>query len=141
MDDFKQFLLSVCGATAITGIFQIFLSNSYLKKSINVFLSIFVLFYTLIPLSSIKFDGEFFETESLSMDSFNQDTYKEIITTSINNVCLENSVDVISVDIDSYISDNYLYIKKIVVKISNPEKTQYIENEIKNQLGYEVMVN
>lgn len=141
MEDFKQFLLSVCGATAITGIFQIFLSNSNLKKSINVFFSIFVLFYTLTPLSDMNFSDFNFELDSYLTDSLSQEAYEEIISTSINDVCVKNSVEVISVDINSYINDNYLQIDKIIVKISNPEKAQLIENEIKNQLGYEVIVN
>ena len=66
---------------------------------------------------------------------------QEIISTSINNVCVKNSVEVITIDIDSYINDDYLQIDKIIVKISNPEKAQLIENEIKKQLGYEVIVN
>ena len=141
MEDIKQFLLSVCGATAISGIFQIFLSNSNLKKSINVFLSIFVLFYTLMPLSNLNFEEFKFEFDSYSTNALNQEAYEEIISTSINDVCVKNSVEVITIDIDSYINDDYLQIDKIIVKISNPEKAQLIENEIKKQLGYEVIVN
>ena len=141
MEDIKQFLLSVCGATAISGIFQIFLSNSNLKKSINVFLSIFVLFYTLMPLSNLNFEEFKFEFDRYSTNALNQEAYEEIISTSINNVCVKNSVEVITIDIDSYINDDYLQIDKIIVKISNPEKAQLIENEIKKQLGYEVIVN
>ena len=54
MEPIKQWFLSLCGATAITGIFHVFLSNTNFKKAINVFLSVFVLFYTIFPLSNME---------------------------------------------------------------------------------------
>ena len=141
MEEIKLYLLSVCGATAITGIFQIFLSNSNLKKSINVFLSIFVLFYTLIPLTNMELNNFNFEFDNVLTSITNQEAYEEIISSSIYDVCEKNSVEVLSIDIDSYLSDNYLHVEKVCVKISSPEKAQYIKEEIKNKLGYEVNVN
>lgn len=138
---FKQWMLSLCGATAITGIFNIFLSNSNLKKSINVFLSIFVLFYTLIPLSKIEFNDFQYDFNNIEFNEVTEEGYEKIIVSSIKEVCSKNSVEVISVDVDSYISDKYLFVNEIVVKIDESEKSKAIEGLLESELGFEVTVN
>ena len=107
----------------------------------NVFLSIFVLFYTLIPLTNLKLGDFDFENYSFESDTFTEESYENIVSSSIEEVCSQNSIGVISTNIDSYIKDNYLCIKKIVVKIDNPEKAKYAEKIIRDELGYEVTIN
>lgn len=140
MDLIKQWILSLCGATAISGLFQVFLSSSNLKKSINVFLSIFILFYTVIPLSYIKTDNPDFEFGNTEIGELTEEAYENVIKMTVEEVCSQNSVNVISIDIDSYISDNYLYVNDITVSIDKPEKSGLIESQLKEKFGLEVSV-
>ena len=140
MDLIKQWILSLCGATAISGLFQVFLSSSNLKKSINVFLSIFILFYTVIPLSDIKTNNPDFEFGNTEIGELTEEAYENVIKMTVEEVCSQNSVNVISIDIDSYISDNYLYVNDITVSIDKPEKSGLIESQLKEKFGFEVSV-
>lgn len=140
MESFKQWMLSLCGATVITGILQIFLSNSYLKKSINVFLSVFILFFTLIPLSGMKIDSFEYDFDNMNLSEVTEDGYEQIIVSAIEEICCKNSVDVLSINVDSYISDNYLCVNEILIEINEPEKSNFIEGVLKKELGFEVNV-
>lgn len=140
MEEIRQWFLSLCGATAITGIFHVFLENSSLKKSINIFLSIFVLFYTIIPLSNIEPINVELDLKNVEFSDFSKENYEQIILTAINNVCAENDVEIISVDIDSYIEDENLVVNKIEVETDTPNKSKEIEDILKNKFGFEVNV-
>lgn len=140
MEEIRQWFLSLCGATAITGIFHVFLENSSLKKSINIFLSIFVLFYTIIPLSNIEPINVELDLKNVEFSDFSKENYEQIILTTINNVCAENDVEIISVDIDSYIEDENLVVNKIEVETDTPNKSEEIEAILKNEFGFEVNV-
>lgn len=140
MDLIKQWILSLCGATAISGLFQVFLSNSNLKKTINIFLSIFILFYTIIPLSNIPMNQLDFEFSNTELGELTEETYENVIKMTIEEICVQNSVDVISIDIDSYINDDYLYVNNISVTIDKSEKSGLIESQLKEKLGFEVSV-
>ena len=141
MDAIKQWILSLCGATAITGVFQVFLSNTNFKKAINTFLSIFVLFYTIIPLSNIKSFNRNFDFENLELNEFSEENYEQVIITTIKSICEDCNVEVISVDIDSYINDDCLVVDKIEVETDTPTKSEEIEAILKNEFGFEVSVN
>lgn len=140
MEEIRQWFLSLCGATAITGIFHVFLENSSLKKSINIFLSIFVLFYTIIPLSNIEPINVELDLKNVEFSDFSKENYEQIVLTTINNVCAENDVEIISVDIDSYIEDENLVVDKIEVETDTPNKSEEIEDILKNEFGFEVNV-
>lgn len=141
MDAIKQWILSLCGATAITGVFQVFLSNTNFKKVINTFLSVFVLFYTIIPLSNIESVNMDFDFDNPELSEFSEENYEQVIIATIKSVCEENDVEVISIDIDSYINDDYLVIEKIEVETDTPAKSEEIEIILKNEFGFEVSVN
>ena len=141
MDAIKQWILSLCGATAITGVFQVFLSNTNFKKVINTFLSVFVLFYTIIPLSNIESVNMDFDFDNPELSEFSEENYEQVIIATIKSVCEDNDVEVISIDIDSYIKDDYLVIEKIEVETDTPTKSEKIEIILKNEFGFEVSVN
>ncbi len=145
MDNIKVWLLSLCGALAVTSIFRILVSNSNLKKSVNIFLSMFLFLYSLVPLGNvfedIKLDNENYEENDYEYNNYNQKVYEEIIKETIKKACIENNTKVISMSIDSYIDDNdYCVIKNIELIIENKENCEKIKNVIKDELGYEVNV-
>ncbi len=141
METIRQWFISLCGATAITGVFHVFLSNTNFKKSINIFLSLFVLFYTVIPLSNIepiKLDLDF---NNVELNEFSEENYEQVIITTIKSVCDDNNVEVFSIDIDSYISEDCLIVEKIEVETDTPAKSEKIKNILKDEFGFEVTVN
>ena len=66
MDNFKLWAYSLCGAIVITSVFKLIVSESRLKKSINIFLSAFLFFYSIIPLGDI---GNLFDISVLNSDN------------------------------------------------------------------------
>lgn len=141
MELIKQWFLSLCAATAITGIFNVFLSNTNFKKAVNVFLTIFVLFYTAIPLSDIQSNDMNFNFDNIEQSQFTEDNYEQVIVTAIKSICDDNNIEVFSVDIDAYINEDCLVVKKILVETDTPGKSKNIEELLKKELGFEVSVN
>lgn len=143
MDNIKLWMLSLCGATALTAIFRILLSDSNLKKVINVFSSVFILFYTVTPLNSLISEhgsgANLFEYETYN-DEFLISGYEETIKKSIEIICDEKSVNIIDFQIESYFNDDNLYVNSLEIDIDDNSKISEIENIINKQLGYEVNV-
>lgn len=142
METFKIWLMSLCGATAVSAVFKLLLTDSSLKKVINVFFSIFILFYTVMPMQSFFKESIKLDTENskVSYEEYYEDGYEAIVTQAVTNLCSNMNVKVLSLKIDSYIDDeDYLTINKIVLKTNsaNPEE---VKKKIKNELGFEVEV-
>ena len=143
MDNLKLWALSLCGALVITSVFRLIISGSRLEKSVNVFLSVFIFFYSIIPLSNITEIDDLsfnFEVEEKE-DEIYLDGYEMVVVESIKKVCNENNVSVISVDIDSYLDDKNEYtVNEIIVEIDAPERANEIKSVLENQLNFEVEV-
>ncbi len=144
MDTFKMWMLSLCGATAITALFRILLSNSSLNKALNIFFTLFVLFYTVAPVQ-ILFKDNFFDKTSINLSTEYNEIYKngyeQIIELSIEKVCEELEVELLSCDITSNMNDDgSLVVESIEIHIKDSNQDKYIKNELKKQLGYEVIV-
>lgn len=139
-----MWILSLCGATAITALFRILLSNSSLNKVLNIFFTLFVLFYTIMPVKTL-FNVNEFNNYSLNVETEYNEIYKngyeQIIELSIKKECEKQNVKVISCDIVSNMNnDSTLNVESIEIDINNNEKTETIKSTIKKQLGYEVIV-
>ncbi len=143
MEYFKTWIFSLCGAGIITSVFRILVSNSNVKKTVNIFLSMFVFLYTVIPIKNIISDFDFrFENdiETSSYTDIYKDGYETIIVKSIENVCDKHNVSIVNININSYIdTDGYLVIEKIELELSNGDKNQIIAKELKEQFNYEVI--
>lgn len=144
MDGFKFWIISVCGATAITSIFRILLSGSSLKKVLNIFFSLFVLFYTVIPIGNFISDKEFrvdIENDEISYNEFYEDGYRMIVEQSIKKSCEKLSVKVLSISMKSYIDEEgYFNIEDLEIEIDSPDKSVQVKEQLKAQLGFEVNV-
>lgn len=144
MEYFKIWIISLCGATAISSLFKILLSNSSLNKVLNIFFSVFILFYTVMPIQSVidsySFDNEF-NDEQIEYNEIYKKGYEQIIESSVTNECKKLSVEVLSFQISSYVNDDgHLYIEQLEIDIDNNEKIDEVKTELKTQLGYEVNV-
>lgn len=143
MENFKIWMLSLCGATAITSLFKILLSNSSLNKVLNIFFSVFILFYMVMPIHSFINDLSYKSIDDTPMEyaEIYRNGYKEIIEISIENICEKADVEILSFEISSYVNDDgYLYVEEMEIDIDKNEKIDEIKTEIKKQLGYEVTV-
>lgn len=143
MDNLKLWAFSLCGALAITSVFRLIISGSRLEKSVNVFLSVFIFFYSVLPLSNLTEINDFsleFDVEAED-DEIYLDGYEKVVVESIKRVCNENNVSIISVNVDSYLDDNGDYtINEIIVEIDSPERANEIKSVLENQLQFEVEV-
>ena len=141
MDSFKLWAYSLCGAIVITSVFKLIVSDSRLKKSINIFLSVFIFFYSINPLSDIGnlFDITVLNSNNEDVSEIYIEGFDKIVVESINSVCDDNNVTIISVEIDSYIDndDNYV-VNKIIVETDSPERNEEMESTLYEQLKFEV---
>lgn len=144
MDGIKIWALSLCGALVVTSIFRILMSTSSLNKSINIFLSMFIFLYSVIPLENIVANSTFKLEEQddvVSYEEYYKNGYENIVIEAIKNVCADNNVSVISIDIDSYIDENEYYcINNILLEINSSDMKEIIREELKEKLGFEVNV-
>ena len=144
MESFKAWMLSLCGATAITALFRILLANSSLRKVVNIFFTLFVLFYTITPFQFAFNSNRVNDTSSDFSTEHNEiykNGYEQIIKSSIEAVCKESGVEVISFEIYSNMKDDgFLYVEKIEIDINSNDKKDIIKKEIKEKLGYEVII-
>lgn len=143
MDSFKIWMLSLCGATAITSLFRILLSNSSLNKVLNIFFTLFVLFYTIIPVQSL-FNNVFYDISTDTPTDYNEiykNGYEQIIELSIKMECKKEGIEVLSCDTVSTIdNDGYLCVETIEIVIDNDKKIEAIKVKLEQELGYEVVV-
>lgn len=144
MDGFKTWILSVCGAMILSSLFKMILSDSSLKKSVNIFFSLFILFYTVVPLSGSIVESEKTESEITAESNYGEifdEAYKKIVEQSISNVCAKLSADISDIQIEAYSNDDgILCVESIKVDIIQNEKAQEVKNAINKQLGFEVDV-
>lgn len=141
MDNFKLWAYSLCGAIVITSLFKLIVSGSRLKKSVNIFLSVFIFFYSIIPLSDMEnpFDTSVLNNENADENEIYIEGFDKILIESVKSVCDDNNVTIITIDIDSYIDDNNNYIvEKILLETDSPEKNEDIKSTLYEKLQFEV---
>jgi hypothetical protein len=143
MESFKLWIISFCGAGIISSLFKILVSNSNVKKSVDIFLSMFVFLYTVIPIGNlmydIKFDIEI--SEKASYEDLYKNGYEAIIRESIEKICSSNNIEIEDIYIDSYLDENqYLVINKIELELNHNENSEEIKRVIKEELGIEVVI-
>lgn len=143
MENFKVWIISLCGAGIISSLFKILVSNSNVKKSVNIFLSMFVFLYTIIPIENVISDLKIDTIEDYDDSEYTEiykSGYETIIIKTIENVCASNGVTILSINIDSYIDDNqYLVVNKIELELNTDEKNQIIQKELREKSGIEVI--
>lgn len=134
----------MCGAMILSSLFKMILSDSSLKKSVNIFFSLFILFYTVVPLSGSIVESEKTESEITAESNYGEifdEAYKKIVEQSIYNVCATLSADISDIQIKAYSNnDGILCVESIKVDIIQNEKAQEVKNAINKQLGFEVDV-
>ena len=140
MENIRLWATSLCGTLAVTAIFRILVSGSRLEKSVNIFISIFIFLYGILPIKNIETKFDMLPNEyEYNKSNIYIEGYEKIITESINNICKKYNFKISSISINSYIDDNGDYIvNKISIDSDNSDKE--IEKIIENELGFEVDV-
>lgn len=140
MEEIKALLISLGGAIALTSLFKILLSDSSLKKVLNIFFSSLILFYIFIPISSIaKTDFEVNDYVANDEQTI-QNGMELVVVKSIEEVCNKLEVNVINIEIDAYIENDQLNVNELIVYIEEKDRVIEVQNEIKKSLDYEVLV-
>lgn len=144
MENLKLWAVSLCGALVVSSIFRIIIRNSSLYKSINIFLSMFIFLYTIIPLENIFDDFDIINSDiniEQSYDDYYKEGYEKIIFRAIKNICDENNVNISSIEIYSYVDEEgNLNIRNIEMKTDSPEQNNPLKQKIKDKLGFEVTI-
>lgn len=142
MENIKIWTFSLCGALFITAIFRIIVSGSRLEKSVNIFLSVFIFLYAVIPFNDINFNVDSsFDIEENNTDVIYQEGYKNIVIESIETICTDKNINIDSIYIDSYIESNGDFvINKIIIECETSDNKEIIKSIIKSELGFEVEV-
>ena len=142
MENIKIWTFSLCGALFITAIFRIIISGSRLEKSVNIFLSVFIFLYAVLPINNIEFNiDSYLDIEEYNTEDIYQEGYENIVKESILKICKDKNIDIKSISVDSYIDDNGDYvIDKIIIESNVSDKKDYIKSIIKSELGFEVEV-
>ena len=144
MENLKLWAVSLCGALVVSSIFRIIIKNSSLYKSINIFLSMFIFLYTIIPLENIFDDFDIINSDiniEQSYDDYYKEGYEKIIIRAIKNICDEKNVNISSLEIYSYVDqEGNLNIRNIEMKTDSPEQNNELKQKIKDKLGFEVTI-
>lgn len=126
-------------------LFKLLLSDSGLKKTANVFFSIFILFYTVIPLNGFvrsgtgEFADGFFKPNETEIQ---EEAYKAVIEKGIENICTESEAGLLTIEIDgSMDTDGFFSVRSIYIEVEPKSKALEIQNKIRESLGYEVNIN
>ena len=142
MESLRNFILSLCGSTMIVSLCKILLSNSKIKKTTNVFFSVFVLLYTILPIINYQTENSEFSIiiDEKIDDNYYESGYEAIIVSTVNRICETNNIEVISIDVNSYIENDYIVIEQLSVTIKDKSKIYETESLLKES-GFEVSVN
>lgn len=141
MELLKNWIFSVCGASITVSIIKLILNESKVKKTVNVFLSIFLLFYMIAPFGKKENRPENFDFEKEYSSEFSTtNSYEDLIYSAIETVCQKEKCKVLDINIDYTELDSEIVIKDITVIINNKEKAEVIKEELKVKYGFEVTV-
>lgn len=142
MELVKNYIFSLCGASIVVSVSKMILHNSKLKKTVNIFLSLFLLFYMVAPFGKQNISTDFFtEQKDSSIEGFSTDSYTDFIDLAVNGVCEEENCSVDKIKIHEKEKDGEKVIDYIEIKLSDPSKAEKIADRLKKEYGFEVNVS
>lgn len=141
MEMIKNYIFSLCGASVIISIAKIILHKSKLSKTVNIFLSLFLLFYMIAPFGKLSDDFTFYEPENIEYTENFSSGYTEIIKLSVQKVCEEENCIAEEITVHEKEKDGESMIDFIEIKLNDGSKAQTVAEKLKNGYGFEVSVN
>lgn len=139
MELLKNWIFSVCGASMVSSIIKIIFKGSKVSKSVNIFLSLFLMFYMISPFDT-KTDY-YWKTGTNKDISYNNYSYSEFIEVAINDVCQEEGCEILSLKIDEDNKNDEVVINSVDLTIDDKDKCSSIKDKIMSKFGFEVYVS
>lgn len=142
MDYIKNFIFSLCGASATVSVTKLILHDSKLSKSINIFLSLFLMFYMIAPFGDATADSELFN--NISGENFedfsSENYYSDFIKLAINKVCEQENCMAEKIKIHEIDLNGETVIEYIEIKLNDGTKAGVVADRLKKEYGFEVRV-
>ena len=141
MELVKNYIFSLCGASIVVSVSKMILHNSKLKKTVNIFLSLFLLFYMVAPFGKQNVSTDFYiDQKESNFEEYSIDNYSDFIDFAVNGVCEEENCSADKITIYEKEKDGEKVIDYIEIKLSDPSKSEKIAERLKKEYGFEVSV-
>ncbi len=142
MDYIKNLIFSLCGASAVVSISKLILHDSKLSKSVNIFLSLFLMFYMIAPFGNHPTDSELFNnTNGENFEDFSSENYySDFIKLAVNKVCEQENCTAEKIEIHETDLNGETVIEYIEIKLSDETKAGVVADRLKQEYGFEVKV-
>lgn len=141
MELIKNYIFSLCGASIIISVAKIILHKSKLTKTVNIFLSLFLLFYMVAPFGNSSDDFTFYEPENVENTANYSNNYSEFIKISVKKVCDEENCTAEKITVHEKEKDGENVIDFIEIKLNDKSKAAAVAGKLKNGYGFEVNVS
>lgn len=142
MDYIKNLIFSLCGASAVVSISKLILHDSKLSKSVNIFLSLFLMFYMIAPFGNSPTDSELFNnTNGENFEDFSSENYySDFIKLAVNKVCEQENCTAEKIEIHETDLNGETVIEYIEIKLNDETKAGVVADRLKQEYGFEVKV-
>ena len=142
MELVKNYIFSLCGASIVVSVSKMILHNSKLKKTVNIFLSLFLLFYMVSPFGKQNISNDFFTWQKESnFEDYVTDNYSNFIDLAVEKLCEEENCTANKIKIHEKEKDGEKVIDYIEISLSDPSKAEKIAERLTNEYGFEVNVS
>lgn len=142
MELIKNYIFSLCGASIVISVAKIILHNSKLTKTVNIFLSLFLLFYMIAPFGNQKTSTDFYNyVKESNTENYSSDNYSDFITFAVTRLCEEENCTAEKIQIIEKEKDGEKVIDYIEIKLNDSSKAEIIAEKLKKEYGFEVNVS
>lgn len=142
MDYIKNLIFSLCGASAVVSISKLILHDSKLSKSVNIFLSLFLMFYMIAPFGNTQTDSELLN--NINQDNFEdfstENYYSDFIKLAVHKVCEQEKCTAEEIEIHETELNGETVIEYIEIKLNDGSKAGVVADRLRKEYGFEVKV-
>lgn len=142
MDFIKNWIFSICGASMASSIVKLIFNGSKMSKSVNIFLSLFLMFYMISPFAGDKVN-DIVQTSGGVDDKkiYSDCRYNDFFESAIESVCVEENCRIISFEIETEEQYGEVIVNCVSVIIDDKDKCETVKNKINEKFGFEVNVS
>lgn len=141
MEMIKNYIFSLCGASIVVSVAKMILHNSKFTKTVNIFLSLFLLFYMVAPFGNKNADMSFYEPKSSKNTEDYSDSYSELIDFTVKKVCRDENCNAEKIAVHLKEKDGENVVDFIEIEVDDKSKAEKISEKLKNEYGFEVKVS
>lgn len=142
MELIKNYIFSLCGACATVSVAKIILHNSKLSKTVNIFLSLFLLFYMIAPFGCKNADVNFYDrVNDKAVENYTSENYNAFVVLAVEKACEEENCTAEKIEVHEKEKDGENVIDFIEIKLNDESKAEIIAEKLKKEYGFEVTVS